>query len=399
MQKNATLIPEGLLQKIASQVMDLDDVTWGDEKTPYWESNQTGYLVRFRGQLRLPFRSVQENLASSLRLYELSPIIQQGGEQSVLWFIRDPITPIINEVFKSDEVQWGDKDSNMVVNYVGHLRGDSVEAFDHLYHKLAPQGITPIFRLDGKRHNILVIKHLPEAKPSNPMVNLVLFILTVLSVALVGALQMHESSATTLGELYMDALLHIWVGWPFAVSLLSILLAHEFGHYIAARYHKTAVTLPYFIPIPLIPFGTMGAFIQLKALPKNRRTLLDIGLAGPLAGLVVAIPVLFIGLGLSEVQALPQALGAEEGLQMEGNSILYLLIKYAVFGEWLPSPAAYGDTSPAMYWLRYFFSGLPFPMGGRDVMIHPVAMAGWGGLLVTALNLLPAGQLDGGHLV
>jgi membrane-associated protease RseP (regulator of RpoE activity) len=187
------------------------------------------------------------------------------------------------------------------------------------------------------------------------------------------------------------------LGIPFAASLLAILLAHEFGHYLAARYHKTHVTLPYFIPFPLSPLGTMGAFIQLKDRPRNKRILHDIGVAGPLAGLVVAVPLLIYGLSLSEVSAINGLPG--QGFQIEGNSILYLLSKFLVFRQWLPEPLSYGNLPPLIYWVRYFFTGQPLPLGGMDVMIHPVAWAAWAGLLVTALNLIPAGQLDGGHLI
>ena len=107
-------------------------------------------------------------------------------------------------------------------------------------------------------------------------------------------------------------------GLPFAATLLGILAAHEFGHYFAARYHKVAVTLPYFIPMPLT-FGTLGAFIQLKEPVPDRRKLFDIGVAGPLAGLVLAVPLLFFGLSTSVMGQLP----AEGGYMMEGNSIFY----------------------------------------------------------------------------
>lgn len=211
-----------------------------------------------------------------------------------------------------------------------------------------------------------------------------------------GALQSFQMPAQ--GGLLESLLSSIWSGLPFAVSLLAILLAHEFGHYLAGRYHRTHVTLPYFIPFPLSPFGTLGAFIQLKEPPRNRRVLLDIGVAGPLAGLVVAIPVLLLGLSLSELSVI-EIPGPGQGIQLEGNSVLYLLSKYLVFGQLLPTPESYGGLSPAAYWIRYFFTGQPLPLGGVDVMIHPVAFAGWAGLLVTALNLIPAGQLDGGHLL
>jgi membrane-associated protease RseP (regulator of RpoE activity) len=227
---------------------------------------------------------------------------------------------------------------------------------------------------------------------------LLMFALTLVSMLYAGALAaVAASGSESLLQYFLLPLYNLRAGIPFAVSLLAILLAHEFGHYLAARYHKTHVTLPYFIPLPISPLGTMGAFIRLKEPPKNKRVLLDIGVAGPLAGLVVAIPVLLYGLSLSTVSLINVPPGG--GLQLEGNSIVYLLSKYAVFGQLLPSPASYQGLSPLLYWVRYFFTGQPLPIGGLDVMISPVAWAGWAGLLVTALNLIPAGQLDGGHLL
>jgi membrane-associated protease RseP (regulator of RpoE activity) len=182
------------------------------------------------------------------------------------------------------------------------------------------------------------------------------------------------------------------------VALLSILLAHEFGHYIAGRLHKVDVSLPFFIPMPFSILGTMGAFINMREIPKNKRDLLDIGIAGPLAGMIVAIPVLFIGLSLSHLGTITPV---EPGYinYIEGNSLLYLLAKLAVFGKLLPAPSTFHGFSPLLYWLVYFFTGSPVPYGGTDVFIHPVALAGWAGLLVTSLNLIPAGQLDGGHIL
>ncbi len=145
--------------------------------------------------------------------------------------------------------------------------------------------------------------------------------------------------------------------------------------------------------------GTLGAFIQMKSIPKNRRHLLDVAIAGPLAGLIVAIPILLYGLHLSSVDRIPMSFSKDTGMVMEGNSILYMAIKYIAKGELLPQPASYGGLHPALYWLRYIFTGLPLPRGGTDVSLHQVAWAGWVGLLVTALNLIPAGQLDGGHLM
>jgi membrane-associated protease RseP (regulator of RpoE activity) len=115
--------------------------------------------------------------------------------------------------------------------------------------------------------------------------------------------------------------------------------------------------------------------------------------------MVVAVPVLLIGLALSDMGRLPLTASAAAGHVLEGNSLLYLLAKFVIKGEWLPAPLHFGGVEPGVYWLRYFFLGLPMPFGGQDVMLHPMAWAGWAGLLVTSLNLIPAGQLDGGHVL
>jgi len=306
-------------------------------------------------------------------------------------------TPLVSRILKIEDITAGDPERDYLVRYRGRLYGDSSQAYDSLAESLRPFKITPLFREENDQHVVLLMPGVIQHKPSNPLINAILFLLTLLSVIFAGALFLYDGPAAGLGDLLQAVLRNISSGIPFAVSLLAILLAHEFGHYIAGRLHHTHVTLPYFIPLPISPFGTMGAFIQLKEPPKNRRILLDIGIAGPIAGLVVAIPVLLIGLSLSEITTIHLAPG--QGLQLEGNSLLYLLAKFAVFGQLLPSPQSYGNVPPLLYWVRYFFTSQPLPMGGLDVMIHPVAWAGWAGLLVTALNLIPVGQLDGGHVV
>jgi len=297
-----------------------------------------------------------------------------------------------------DSIQWGSTRQDYLVRYQGQLLLDSEQAYDQLSKALDSYGVTPFFRLENDQHTIIVIDGVIKPKPSNPWVNLVLFILTLFSVLFAGALYGYSGPVSDDNiQMVMNLLTNIGRGWPFAVSLLGILLAHEFGHYLAARYHGSAVSLPYFIPFPLSIFGTMGAFIQLKSPPKNRKVLLDIGAAGPLAGLVVAIPVLFIGLATSDLNVLPSVLPGGQGF--EGNSIFYLAAKFAVFGELLPKPDTYAGINPLIYWLQYFFTGTPLPNGGLDVTLNQVAWAGWAGLLVTAFNLIPAGQLDGGHLL
>lgn len=311
---------------------------------------------------------------------------------------EDRITPLVRQVMRVEDITWGQGKQNYVVRYGGTILGDVSAAYEKLAGALRTYDLTPLFRKEAGRHIVVLMKGVVRPTPSNPWINLLLFIATVLSVVFTGTwLYLDPPAAEGLSALLVSIQGSLGLGLSFAASILAILLAHEFGHYLAARYHGTAVTLPYFIPFPFSYFGTMGAFIRLKEPPKNKRILLDIGIAGPLAGLVVAIPILITGLLLSDLDNLP--LAASPGVQLEGNSILYLLAKYAVFGQWLPNPASYGGLNPILYWIRYFFTGMPAPLGGTDVVLHPVAWAGWAGLLVTALNLIPAGQLDGGHVL
>ncbi len=164
-------------------------------------------------------------------------------------------------------------------------------------------------------------------------------------------------------------------GPVFAATLMSILLAHEMGHYVVARRLGIDVSLPYFIPLPYVSMGTLGALIRMKDPITRRDALIDVGAPGPLAGLVVAVPLLVWGLAVSPVEILP--LAPDAGSFTEGNSLLYLGLKWLVHGRYLPS------------------SG---PGGTLDVQLGPMAMAAWVGILLTFINLMPIGQLDGGHI-
>ena len=302
------------------------------------------------------------------------------------------LTNLVARVFRIEDVTSEDPRKGFFLRYRGELLNeDSASLYDTLAESLSPHGITPLFRMEETRQIIYLAPKLPEPKQDNISTNIILFVLTVLSVMLAGAQPEGPVPDDFMGQLLLLAK-SIFTGWPFALSLLGILLTHELGHYFMSRYHKTPATLPYFIPLPLSLLGTMGAAIIMRGIPKNKRVLFDIGVAGPIAGLIVALPVLFYGLSLSTLSTIdPNPNGF-----IEGNSLMYLLAKYITFGQLLPSPAA---PQGILYWLQYFFTGRPVPFGGLDVFIHPVAFAGWAGLLVTGLNLIPAGTLDGGHVI
>ncbi|HOF04698.1 MAG TPA: site-2 protease family protein [Syntrophales bacterium] len=187
--------------------------------------------------------------------------------------------------------------------------------------------------------------------------HLILFLLTLITTLVAGAIQQGVNLLNDPGG--------IWRGIPFSFTLIAILAAHEFGHYFMARRHEVDVTLPYFIPAPSF-IGTFGAFIKMKSPLLDRRMLLDIGAAGPVAGLIAALPVIVVGFALSEVRPVT----SEDGLSL-GSSLLFSILGWIVHGS-LPR--------------------------GMDIVLHPIAFSGWIGLLVTCLNLLPVGQLDGGHV-
>jgi membrane-associated protease RseP (regulator of RpoE activity) len=319
--------------------------------------------------------------------------------------VRDPdsfglLRPTVAQVMDIQDVTMG-RNEKFTVRFRGTLKIDSQEAYAQVESGFRDRNFTPLFRIEEGQHVILALPGVIDPRPINPQINIILFLLTAFSVFYTGAFYEigNTSAATDLGQLMLQSLLKIYVGWPFAVSLLAILLAHEFGHYFLARYHKSPATLPFFLPLPapISLFGTLGAVIVAQKPFRNKRVQLDIGIAGPLAGFIVCIPVIIIGLLRSHVG--PITLPEGGGVMLEGNSVVYLLAKFIVFGKLLPAPVDYGTTGAVLYWLRYFFTSTPLPVGGTDVMLDQVAWAGWAGLLITGLNLIPAGQLDGGHAI
>jgi len=310
------------------------------------------------------------------------------------------IIRLVKNVFEITSVTAGGQQQPYHWRYTGRLKtADSEAAYDQLAADLEPISLIPLFREADGEQVILIVDQPPVTSNGPVWVNILLFILTVFSVMFTGA-QFAVSDPVNPFQLSLTGFLkYLWQGWPFTLGLLSILVAHEFGHYLVGRAHGEKVTLPYFIPLPLSAFGTMGAFINMKQVPRNRKHLLDIGMAGPLIGFGVAVVVLFIGLSLSSLGPIETDLPEGYSHFIEGNSLLYLGAKYLTFGKLLPQPLSYGEVSPFLYWVKYFFTGQPVPLGGLDVQIHPMAWAGWAGLFVTAMNLIPAGQLDGGHIL
>jgi len=210
------------------------------------------------------------------------------------------ITSKVKAIFEIQSITLGGVKQAYRVQYAGRLTGtDSESAYDRLAGGLSPMGLTPLFRESAGVQKIIIVDQRPQGKLGPIWVNILLFVLTLLSVMFTGA-QFAETDIANPFQLSLVGFFGFLLqGWPFAISLLGILLAHEFGHYLVGRAQGEVVTLPYFIPFPFSAFGTMGAFISMKEIPKNRKHLMDIGIAGPMIGLLVAIPVLFIGLNLS----------------------------------------------------------------------------------------------------
>ena len=234
----------------------------------------------------------------------------------------DVLTNHVSRIFRIEDVTAGNG-RDWVARYRGRLLSDdTVSAYDQLAEAVRPYGITPLFRRDREKQAILLVPALvtPGGAP-RVWINILLFILTVAGVMMTGVDVPPEAFPADGSFPLQYFIQHIWEGWPFAAAMLGILFTHEMGHYIACRYYKVPATLPYFIPAPFIsPLGTLGAFIMMRGIPKNKRVLFDVGVAGPLAGLVVTVPVLFLGLWLSHLGPVGSPVTGATGL-LEGNSI------------------------------------------------------------------------------
>ena len=269
----------------------------------------------------------------------------------------------LDDVFVADE----HRQSAMGIEFEGRLLANPDDAARVLTDRFSSRGWTPVLAQRGGGRATLSL--VPEIFPARverpargPAFHLLLIALTLVTTTWAGALHQGINLFQEPGR--------FTAGLPYALSLMAILGAHEMGHYVTARRYGMRVTLPYFIPVPFA-LGTFGAFIQLRSPSPSRRALFDVGVAGPLAGLVVAIPALLIGLPLSTVTASAAGPGMHLSTDAGSSILLTLIARLAI-------PDALAE--------------------GHVLVLHPLAFAGWLGLLITALNLLPIGQLDGGHM-
>lgn len=271
-------------------------------------------------------------------------------------------------LFQVDEVKA--RKQGMAFTFSGHMLSDAAQSYDTIQQRFRSHGYTPLLRREKGSDVVVAVKGvIDQASTGNPLINVLLFFATIITTLAAGAALSGESLWTAFLSGQPDEILAVvGSGLPFTAALLGILGVHELGHYLASQIHGVRATLPYFIPLPVIGIGTLGAFIQIKSPMTNRKVLFDIGLAGPYAGLLVAVPLLFLGLWLSSANEVPIF---APGLTLE-------------------------SIGPSLF-VRGAIELVTDIPAGQTLRMNPILFAAWLGFFLTALNLLPAGQLDGGH--
>ena len=250
-------------------------------------------------------------------------------------------------------------------------RGESYVPQRTLTRKLVPEFRAAGYEVDVEAvedGHVVVATPLDRGRDGLPWLNVAMLAATVVSTLFVGAYGWYY---VPLAEIRADPLT-VLQAWPFTAAVLGVLLTHELGHYAAGRYHGVAVSLPYVIPF-VFPFGTLGAIIRIRGQMPSRRVLFDVGVAGPIAGLIATVAVTGIGLSLDPIRV-PAELANVSGPVIRFNNPPLL----SLIGDLLGQPTSYDDPGLAA---------------------HPVVIGGWIGMFFTLLNLLPVGQLDGGHMV
>jgi len=258
------------------------------------------------------------------------------------------------------------------VVFRGHLAMDSARAYPLLRERFAALGYTPLLRQQEGYDLVIAVPHVfgsepgAKASPKTWLPNLILLLLTLITTTVMGAILEQGKLFFSNPSLFFQRPALLLSGIPASLTIMSILGVHELGHYFVARRHGLETTLPYFIPVPF-GFGTFGAIIRIRTPWENRKALFDVGIAGPLAGLIVALPLFFIG--LLQSPALPPI---PEGVPL-GSPLLL---------RWMED-------------LVYLIRGIP---EDHEIYVNAMTFAAWFGVVVTGFNLLPVGQLDGGHV-
>jgi len=254
----------------------------------------------------------------------------------------------------------------------GHLRSTPSTAYEQIKANIEAQfgdRFLVIFQegINGKPIFVLVPNTRKAKGSARPILSLFLLLVTLLTTTLVGAVR------SGVIQITINDISVLWKGLPYALGLITILGIHELGHYLTAKFYKIPSTLPYFIPVPFF-LGTFGAFIQINGPMPNRKALFDVSIAGPIAGFIATLPILLWGLAHSHIVPLNEKAGLFDlnALNPKCSTLLALLSKLALGSELTLK---------------------------SSLDLHPVAVAGFLGLVVTALNLMPVGQLDGGHIV
>jgi Zn-dependent protease len=293
---------------------------------------------------------------------------------SFRWIPSNPrvleLEDVVSDVFAIHNVST--RANSRIVVFQGQFLRSPEMVYEALAERFRHYGYVPILRQEEGQDVLMAYPAPTAAGASRPWVHLLLFVMTVISTLWVGAI--HEVSPPwgSLEQILRESPAFFASNWqaglPFATALLLILGVHEFGHYFVARHYGLDVSLPYFIPFPLNFYaGTLGAVIRIQSPFESKRALFDVGIAGPLAGLAIAIPVVILGLSQAEIQDFSGA----AGVTVFSEPLLFQWLAAIVVGERGPT---------------------------EDIVMNPLLMAGWLGFLVTALNLIPVSQLDGGHI-
>jgi membrane-associated protease RseP (regulator of RpoE activity) len=246
----------------------------------------------------------------------------------------------------------------MITKVKGKLFGPVKRTIQEIKEYFSHTDYTPLFSREREKHVVMFgIFKKSDHKPKY-WLNIVLFVATLITTLFAGSFNSGGNPFSNFND--------IWLGIPFSFSIMTILTCHELGHYFMSKKQGMITTLPYFIPAPHF-IGTFGAVIRMKSIVPTRSSLLRVGMAGPLAGFIVALPITIIGVAISTVQPAP-----------EGEAFLRL-----------------GDSLLFSFLARVLHPDIPH---GYDLFLHPMAFAGWIGFLITSMNLIPIGQLDGGHI-